>query len=101
MFDACEICGTKEWAEAYRGPVRQGAFGSVIAEGVVGCCGGCGAQRLAERFCPAADFYESPAYRESLKQGLDSQSYFEAHDGLVQYTLDLVRLIADERLTAA
>ena len=55
-FKPCEICGARDWSVAYRGPVRDGAFGKLTKETVVGRCGSCGG---LERFAELPDRYFS------------------------------------------
>jgi SAM-dependent methyltransferase len=86
-FASCEICGESDWALAYCGPVRDGAFGSVRENALVGRCGYCGVERLAEEVCIPSSFYETDAYRSKLQQELDSESYFSTHDELQIHTL--------------
>lgn len=81
MFDACEICGVSDWQTVRTGPVRDGAFGSLTApETVVGRCGGCGAERLAEAFCHDDSIYNGNQYRNLLQEGVDAASFFAEHD---------------------
>jgi 2-polyprenyl-3-methyl-5-hydroxy-6-metoxy-1,4-benzoquinol methylase len=87
LFGACEICGGRDWAERYRGPVRDGPFGFSVEGGVVARCERCGAERLAEKFCPPENIYQSDAYRKKLRQELDTKSYFAEHDHLQVHTL--------------
>jgi hypothetical protein len=86
-FASCEICGESDWTLAYCGPVRDGAFGSVRENALVGRCGCCGVERLAEEVCIPPSFYETDAYRSKLQQELDSESYFSTHDELQIHTL--------------
>lgn len=83
LFASCEICGADLWQVARRGAVRDGAFGrSTGDDAVVGVCGGCGVERLAETFCHDESLYESNAYRTLLRQGSDAASFFAEHDQL-------------------
>ena len=81
-FAACEICGERDWREAYRGPVRDGAFGQLTDETVVARCGGCGAERLREGTAKDEDFYQSVAYRKLLAEPTDAAGFFAEHDVL-------------------
>ena len=81
-FQPCEICGTRAWEEAYRGPVRDGAFGKLTRETVVARCGGCGAERLDESSTKDEDFYKSVGYRELLAEPTDAAGFFAEHDTL-------------------
>jgi 2-polyprenyl-3-methyl-5-hydroxy-6-metoxy-1,4-benzoquinol methylase len=81
VFDACEICGVSDWQTVHTGPVREGAFGSLtVPETVVGRCGGCGAERLAEAFCHDDSIYTGHEYRSLLQEGTDAASFFAEHD---------------------
>lgn len=81
-FSPCEICGTEAWSEAYRGPVRDGAFGRLTGETAVARCGGCGAERLAEEATKSEDFYKGEDYRRSLAEPTDAAGFFAEHDVL-------------------
>jgi hypothetical protein len=35
QFDSCEICGADQWASAYHGSIRDGAFGSLAEKAEV------------------------------------------------------------------
>lgn len=89
-FDNCEICGSEDWREIYRGPVRDGVFGNSREQASVARCGGCGAARLAEESATPDSVYETEAYRKKLRQGLDSDSYLRVHDELQMHTLQAV-----------
>ncbi len=97
-FDACEICGNTQWTDVYRGPVRDGVFGTYHSDGVVGRCSGCGAVRLGEPSCVPESFYETKEYRAKLREGLGSDTYFANHDELQIHTL---RAIWPQRLRRA
>ena len=66
----------------YRGPVRDGAFGNLTPETTVARCGECGVERLDENHCVESDEYETEAYRERLRQGLDTEYHLSTHDHL-------------------
>lgn len=87
-FPDCPICGSRNWTPAYRGPVRDGAFGSVVEGATVARCGGCEVERLDEHICPDDSFYESESYRRKLQQSLDTPSHFAAHDHLQIFALN-------------
>lgn len=86
-FSACEICGANNWRELYRGPVRDGVFGSSCGQASVARCTQCGVDRLAEEYATLDSVYETATYRNKLQQGLSSESYFEMHDELQIHTL--------------
>lgn len=88
LFEACEICHGDDWTERYAGPVRDGPFGSSLEGGVVARCGGCGAERLSEKFCTPEAYYERDAYRRKLQQDLSTDAYFADHDHLQIHTLN-------------
>jgi 2-polyprenyl-3-methyl-5-hydroxy-6-metoxy-1,4-benzoquinol methylase len=81
-FAVCEICRARDWREAYRGPVRDGAFGQLTEETVVARCGGCGAERLREASAKNEDFYKSVEYRKLLAEPTDAAGFFAEHDVL-------------------
>ncbi|MCH7689888.1 MAG: hypothetical protein IIA17_02430, partial [candidate division Zixibacteria bacterium] len=84
--------------------MRDGVFGRLSPETTVARCGGCGVDRLDEKDCVNDAFYQTDAYRNRLRQELDSDSYFATHDALQIYTLQQLRAsslrgatIVDER----
>ena len=81
-FGPCEICAAESWIEAYRGSIRDGAFGKHKDQAVIGRCGGCGVERLAEAFTKKDDFYQGPDYRAILEEPADAADLFEQHDML-------------------
>ncbi len=81
-FSPCEVCGAIDWQEVYRGPVRHGAFGNERPDGAVCRCDGCGAERLAETACVAAELYEDEAYRRILDEPTEAEGFFATHDAL-------------------
>lgn len=81
-FGPCEICVAESWIEAYRGSIRDGAFGKHKDQAVIGRCGGCGVERLAEAFTKKDDFYQGPDYRAILEEPADAADLFEQHDML-------------------
>lgn len=89
-FESCAICGRSDWVIAYRGPVRDGTFGALRENAVVARCCGCGVERLAEELCTPASIYETDEYRSKLRQELDSESHFRAHDELQIHTLKTI-----------
>ena len=87
QLDSCEICGAREWDLAYKGPIRDGAFGNLLQQAEVGRCVGCGVERLAEEYCLSDAAYATPEYRQKLKQGLQSGDYLKMHNPLQVHTL--------------
>lgn len=81
-FGSCEICGANNWSEIYTGPIRDGAFGSLLPDASIARCAFCQADRLAEACCPSGEIYESEAYRAKLKEALDTQGYYTVSDPL-------------------
>lgn len=81
-FGACEICGSSDWHAAYRGPVRDGAFGRLTKPTVVARCGSCGVERLAEDTTKDEDFYKGTEYRAALNEATDAAGFFAEHDRL-------------------
>lgn len=72
----CEICGTRAWIQVYVGDVRDGIFGRRRVDTQVFRCGGCGVERLDEAACPDERFYETPAYRQHLEEGLSKEGHY-------------------------
>jgi 2-polyprenyl-3-methyl-5-hydroxy-6-metoxy-1,4-benzoquinol methylase len=89
-FKSCEICGTQAWTLVYKGPIRDGIFGNQYDDAEVAACGGCGIERLAESACKDEAFYETGDYRELVEQGLEAQSYYNAHDHLQIHALNTI-----------
>lgn len=101
MFSPCEICGSNNWHEAYRGDIRDGAFGAVRDDAIVSTCGGCGVQRLGDEWCIPDSHYETGEYRTKLSQELDAPSYFQGHDNLQIFALNTLPLPAVRGKTVA
>jgi len=80
QFDDCIICGANNWALAYNGPIRSGAFGTEVPQADIGRCSGCGVLRLAEEFCLPVQDYMTDAYRERLEQSTNEEGYRREHD---------------------
>lgn len=82
-FGPCEICGAADWVVVHHAPVRDGAFGRLSSpDARVGRCGGCGAERLHEHWCPDPSIYESADYRALLGQGQEAADFLAGHDHL-------------------
>ncbi|MBI3899057.1 MAG: class I SAM-dependent methyltransferase [Gammaproteobacteria bacterium] len=81
-FDACEICRDHKWEVARFGPVRDGKFGSLTPDTLVGRCRGCGVERLIEASCKGEEFYETTAYRLLVNADSSIDGYFAEHDPL-------------------
>lgn len=89
-FPPCGICGAHDWRQVYSGAVRDGAFGSLVSDGVIAQCENCRVQRLDESLCPPGSFYETDEYREKLQQELNSMAFLKTHDALQIHTLNLI-----------
>lgn len=101
QFNNCEICGAEDWDLAYKGPIRDGAFGHLIQDAQVGRCIGCGAERLAEGFCLSDTAYTTPEYRRKLNQGLKTEDYLKVHNPLQVHTLEVSEpLITQDTIVA-
>lgn len=87
-FGACEVCGQHDWSEAYRGAIRDGAFGKLRQDAVIGHCGCCGAERLAEAHAKKDEFYEGEEYRRILAEPADADGFFAEHDILQLQNLE-------------
>lgn len=90
FFERCEICGANDWNEVYAGPIREGAFGSLIPDAAIARCGQCQADRLAEGCCPSGDIYESEAYRAKLKEDVDLNGYYKVSDPIQIFTQEIL-----------
>lgn len=101
-FAACAICGANDWCDVYFGAVRDGVFGhSRSGVRVCRCCS-CGVERLDEDACPDDAFYETPAYRQKLKQELTAAAHQAMTDDLQIFTQQVLwptslrgRVVAD------
>ena len=71
----CAICGSRQWVEHYRGPVRFGRFGTFVP-GLVLRCQCCEAARLVGE---PVD-YESDAYRKLVDGGGEAADFHRLHD---------------------
>lgn len=77
----CEICGGHEWAQVYKGPIRDGAFGTVTPEDCrIFQCAQCQVQRLEEAACKDDSFYAGKEYRESLGESTEAERWWAKHD---------------------
>lgn len=90
-FQPCEICGSSDWHEAYRGTVRSGSYGSWREGADIRSCAGCGVRRLAERDCIDSTAYETEQYRDHLGQGVEMETYHSLHDPLQLFSLRVLR----------
>ena len=73
----------------YKGPVRDGSFGS-YRDSEIRRCNGCGVERLAESACLSHDAYETPEYRALLDQDHNINRHYAAHDELANFTLNVL-----------
>jgi SAM-dependent methyltransferase len=76
---SCPICGAREWAAAYSGPIRDGIFGREC-DGRVIRCGRCTVEILAEPRRDLAADYTDGTYRTHVGEGRDAESFFARHD---------------------
>lgn len=76
-FKPCSVCGAGV-GEAYRGPIRAGAFPNTIPA-AISRCERCGTERLEDIQLPA-DYYSSDSYRMDLQEEPDVAGYFKRHD---------------------
>ena len=74
----CAVCQSNAVRLTYRGPVRDGAFGSAIPAAVTRC-EECGVERLEDVQLPS-DYYVGDAYRQELQEPPDVEGYLERHD---------------------
>lgn len=81
-FQACEICGGRDWDIARSGPVRDGKFGALTPDTSIGRCRGCRVERLTEASCKDEAFYETTAYRQLVDADPSTEGFFAEHDPL-------------------
>jgi 2-polyprenyl-3-methyl-5-hydroxy-6-metoxy-1,4-benzoquinol methylase len=89
-FPACPACASSSWKLAYRGRVRDGAYGRWRDDALVGRCGECGVERLDEAACLRSEGYETDEYRSRLEQSTLASEQHALHDHLQPLHLDLV-----------
>ncbi len=77
--EACGVCGDRRWQIAYRGPIRDGAFGRTTPATVFRCAS-CGVGFLPTSVGLSPHYYEGREYRESLGEGADAEAFFRLHD---------------------
>lgn len=99
-FPSCAACGAHDWAEVYKGPIRDGSFGRE-RDAVIARCGGCGVDRLDESLCLNLQDYELPIYRGKLQQSHDAEKHQREHDELARFTLETVWPMSLRGMTVA
>lgn len=90
----CEICDKDGWLIVHNGQIRIDHDYNQSA--VIGQCEGCGVQRLEEKFCLPESAYQGPEYRESLKEGVTSEDFYQKHDAEQLFHLGLVGNVRDK-----
>ena len=83
----CEIC-KGEISVIYQGPVRDGAFGSIIENSHIYKCNMCGISRIDENDAFEQKNYESNTYREEMEQGVSVDSFYSHADPIQIHHLD-------------
>lgn len=84
----CGICGGEPREPVYRGPIRNGRFGSLTRDDVsVLPCGECGVLYLDQ---PAAVNYEAAEYRELVNADSSPDTYLRLHDPEQPLKLELL-----------
>jgi len=84
----CDICNSSQNKIIYNGPIRDGAFGSIIAKSKIYQCDGCGVARLDERDCFKQKNYESSQYREEMGLGTSVNDFYNNADPIQIHHLD-------------
>ena len=90
MNESCNICGGGNFKSVYNGSIRDGVYGSIKEDASIMECEQCGVQRLAEKDCIPASYYESGQYREHLQQSLTSEKAIHEQDDMQHFTLDIL-----------
>lgn len=85
-FNNCEICGSSNWKTTYSGKIRDGKFGNLLDDCIIGKCKTCKVERLAEKFCFDDSKYELHKYREKIGQKTNIDDYFKNHDIFTLFT---------------
>jgi len=98
-FEACEICGVRNWEPIYQGAIRDGVFGAMRDAAVVAKCKGCGIHRLDEEHCLGEEEYENNAYRKRLGQSDDLTSHYASHDHVQIHALNVIKAHTLRNLT--
>ena len=90
MKETCSICGGESFKSVYSGPIRDGVYGAIKKNANIFECEQCGVQRLGEKDCIPASYYESGDYREHLQQSLTSEKAVLEQDDMQHFTLDVL-----------
>ena len=85
-FNNCEICGSSNWKTTYSGKIRDGKFGNLLDDCIIGKCKTCKVERLAEKFCFDDSKYELHKYREKIGKKTNIDDYFKNHDIFTLFT---------------
>jgi 2-polyprenyl-3-methyl-5-hydroxy-6-metoxy-1,4-benzoquinol methylase len=88
-FPTCPVCSSQNWELVYKGPVRDGSFGS-YRDSEIRRCKKCGIDRLAEDACLTHDAYQTPKYRALLDQNHNINHHYAAHHELAKFTLNVL-----------
>jgi len=89
-MSSCVICGGSDFKLIYEGAVRDGAYGTLRHGASIDECMQCGVQKLAEKDCTPASYYETGQYREILKQSLVISKAVLEQDDMQRFTLDVL-----------
>lgn len=83
----CDICNSENISVIYKGPIRDGAFGSIV-QSQIHKCPTCGISRVDESESFEQQNYESSIYREEMGQGLSVDDFFSNADPIQIHHLD-------------
>jgi len=84
----CDICKSQDLSLIYDGPIRDGAFGSILDRSQVHKCNNCGVSRINEMDCFERKNYESSLYREEMGQGLSVADFYRNADPIQIHHLE-------------
>lgn len=89
-MSSCVICGGSNLKLVYEGAIRDGAHGALRHGATINECVQCGVQKLDEKDCTPASFYETGEYRKLLQQSLVSDKAVLEQDDMQRFTLDVL-----------
>ena len=87
QFSNCDICNSNDWEVAYKGPIRDGAYGGIYKNAIIIQCNICNVERLREKDCIPSSFYESGEYRKQLNQSLKSEEALIEQDQVQKFMI--------------
>jgi 2-polyprenyl-3-methyl-5-hydroxy-6-metoxy-1,4-benzoquinol methylase len=85
---SCKICNGEDISVIYKGPIRDGVFGSIVERSQINKCNTCGISRVDECDSFEQKNYESSTYREEMGQELSVDDFFSHADPIQIHHLD-------------